>query len=304
MKLGFLTAILPEYSFEQVVDFASENGFACLEVACWPRGKAERRYAGVTHIDMDTLDDAMVAHIKDYTAKKNIFISAIGYYPNPLSGDPEQRAVSISHLKKCIVGAEKLGVGLVNTFIGRNVALSPEDNKVEFEEIWPDIIHFAEEHHVRIGIENCPMYFKTEWPNGTNLAYSPSFWRYMFDYIKSDSFGLNYDPSHLVWQRVDYIKPIYDFAGKLFHFHVKDVKFYPEKYNEGGIFAPPSDYQSPKLPGQGDINWGSVVSALNDVGYDGPLVLEIEDRAYEGSLEDKLESILVSRDYIRQFVRG
>ncbi len=304
MKLGFNTAIIPEYSFEQVIDFAADNGFACVEVACWPQGKAERRYAGVTHIDMDALDDAAVAHIRDYTAKKNVFISAIAYYPNTLSGEAEQREVAIRHLKKCIVGAEKLGVGEVNTFIGRNVALSPEANKAEFMSVWPELIAFAEEHKVRIGIENCPMYYKTEWPNGTNLACNPAFWRYMFDAIKSDYFGLNYDPSHFVLQQMDYIKPMYDFAGKIMHYHVKDIKFYRDKYNEVGLFAPTAEYHSPKLPGQGDVNWGSVISALNDIRYDGPVVLEIEDRAYEDCLEDKLESILLSRDYMRQFIRS
>ena len=223
MKLGFNTAIIPEYSFEQVIDFAADNGFACVEVACWPQGKAERRYAGVTHIDMDALDDAAVAHIRDYTAKKNVFISAIAYYPNTLSGEAEQREVAIRHLKKCIVGAEKLGVGEVNTFIGRNVALSPEANKAEFMSVWPELIAFAEEHKVRIGIENCPMYYKTEWPNGTNLACNPAFWRYMFDAIKSDYFGLNYDPSHFGYQGVDYVKFIRKFADRIFHAHMKDV---------------------------------------------------------------------------------
>lgn len=303
MKLGFNTAILPEYSFEQIIDFASENGFSCVEVACWPKGKAERRYAGVTHIDMDTLDDAKAEYIKDYTSKKNVFISAIAYYPNTLSGDAEQRTVAIRHLKKCIIGAEKLGVGLVNTFIGRNVERSPEENKAEFLEVWPGLIAFAEEHKVRIGIENCPMYYKTEWPNGTNLASNPAFWRYMFNEIQSEYFGLNYDPSHFVLQQMDYIKPMYDFADKIFHYHVKDIKFYHDKYNEVGLFAPTAEYHSPKLPGQGDTDWGAVISALNDINFSGPIVLEIEDRAYESCLQDKLDSIIISRDFMSQFIR-
>lgn len=303
MKLGFMSSILPEYSFEQVIDFASENGFACVELACWPFGKAERRYAGVTHIDMDSLDDDKVNYINDYCTKRNVSISGIGYYPNPLSDDLEQRKVAVEHIKKCIKGAAKLGVNQVNTFIGRNRLLSPEENKAEFEQVWPEIIAVAEEYDVKIGIENCPMYFKTEWPNGQNLACNCAFWRYMFDRIKSDHFGLNYDPSHFVWQRIDYVKPIYDFAGKMFHFHIKDAKFYPDRYAEVGIFAPPLDYHTPKLPGLGDIKWGSVIAALNDIGYEGAVVLEIEDRAYEKTLEDRLESILLSRDYMRQFIR-
>ena len=304
MKLGFLSSILPEFSFEEIIDFAAENGFACVELACWPSGKAERRYAGVTHIDMDSLDDGRAEYIRNYCKEKNIEISAIGYYPNPLAADPEQRTAAADHLKACIAGAEKLGVSEVNTFIGRNRLASAEENWKDFQAVWPDLVHYAEEHNVKIGIENCPMFFKTEWPNGDNLACSPAFWRKMFREIPSASFGLNYDPSHLVWQRMDYTKPILEFSEKLFHFHIKDAKFYQDKYDEVGIFAAPLEYHQPKLPGQGDIEWGKVFAALNDIKYKGCVVIEVEDRAFEDSLEDRLNSILLSRDFIRQYVRS
>ena len=303
MKLGFLSAIVPELSFEEVIDFASENGFECVELACWPQGKATRRYAGVTHIDMVSLDDSKVSYIRQYASKKGIEISAIGYYPNPLSGDPQERKVAIEHIKECIVGAKKLGVEVVDTFIGKDRLETPERNWEEFLEVWPDIIKLAEENGIKIGIENCPMYFRDEWPAGDNLAGSPRFWREMFKAIPSSSFGLDYDPSHLVWQRMDYIKPIYAFTNKIFHFHIKDAKFYPDKSDEAGIFASPLEYHVPKLPGLGDIEWGGVVSALNDIGYNGAAVIEIEDRAYEGSLEMRKKSILLSRDFMRQYIR-
>ena len=304
MKLGFLSSILPEYTFEQVIDFAADNGFACVELACWPAGKAERRYAGVTHIDMDSLDDARAEYIRNYCEKKNVQISGIGYYPNPLTEDLEQRAVFIDHIKACIKGAQKLGVPVVNTFVGRKRNADAEENWQEFLKVWPDLIQFAEEHGVKIGIENCPMFFKTEWPNGDNIACSPAFWRKMFAQIPSPNFGLNYDPSHLVWQRMNYTKPILDFRDRIFHFHIKDAIFYQDKYDEVGIFAAPLEYHQPKLPGQGDIEWGKVFAALNDAGYKGNVVIEVEDRAYEDTLEDRLESILLARDYIRQYIRS
>ena len=303
MKLGFLSSIVPELSFEEVIDFAADNGFACVELACWPYGKAARRYAGVTHIDVANLDDEKVAYIKKYTEDRNVTISGIGYYPNPLSSDPEVREVSITHIKECIKGAEKLGVPVVNTFIGKNRTATPEKNWEEFMSVWPDIIAFAEKHKVKIGIENCPMYFRDEWPSGDNLACSPAFWRKMFDAIKSENFGLNYDPSHLVWQRMNYVKPILDFKEKMFHIHIKDAKFYQEKYDEVGMFAPPLDYHAPKLPGQGDIHWSEVIAALNDIRYKGAVVIEVEDRAYEDTLQDRLDSILLSKAYMNQFVR-
>ncbi len=302
MKLGFLSAILPEYSFEQVVDFAAENGFACIEIAAWPKGKAERRYAGVTHLDMDALDSSQTSKVNDYIAKKGVIISGIGYYPNPLDSDNVQREVAITHIKKCISGASALGLKNVNTFIGKDPSRSVSDNMQEFKKVWPDIIKFAEDNGIRIGIENCPMYFKDEWPGGKNLASSPHIWREMFSEIDSDCFGLNYDPSHFIWQRMDYIKPIYEFADKIYHFHIKDSKFYQDKYDEVGVFAAPLEYHSPKLPGLGDIDWSRVISALNDIRYKGCAVIEVEDRAFEDTLADRLKSILISKSFMNQYM--
>lgn len=303
MKLGFVSAILPEYSFEQLITFASENGFECVEVCCWPLGKAERRYAGVTHIDVAKLTKEKASEINSFLKEKNMEISALGYYPNPLDPDLEQRAVFVEHIKKCIKAANVLGVGKVNTFIGKDPLKPIAENFAEFKKVWPEIIKCAEENNVQVCIENCPMYFKDEWPGGKNLACSPKIWREMFAEINSPNFGLNYDPSHLVWQRMDYIKPMYDFKDKLFHFHIKDAKFYQDKFDEVGIFAAPLDYHQPKLPGLGDIDWGKTISALIDTGYKGCAVIEVEDRAFEETLEDRLKSILLSRDFMRQYVR-
>ena len=304
MKLGFLSAILDEFTFEQVIDFASANGFAYVELACWPIEKATRRYAGVSHIDMSTLDDEKVKYIKRYLAERNVEISGIGYYPNPLSEDPAVAKKAIDHIKACIVGAEKLGVNLVNTFIGRNRPLSPEEHWKLFDKVWPDIIKFAEEHNVKVCIEGCPMFFATEWPNGDNLGCNVAAWREMFARIPSKNFGLNYDPSHHVWQQTDPIKPIWEFKDRIFHFHVKDAKFYKDKFDDVGPFANPLAYHSPKLPGQGDLDWGKIVSAMNDIRYNGPMILEIEDKAYEDTLENKINAILLSRDFMRQYIRN
>jgi sugar phosphate isomerase/epimerase len=302
MKLGFMSAILPEYSFKQVVDFAADNGMKCVEVMCWPKGRAERRYAGVTHIDAGELTPEKAAEINEYIDKKGITISALGYYPNPLDADLKQRAVYIEHIKKCIKAANMLGLGNFNTFIGKDPLRPVSENMQEFERVWPDIVKFAEDNGVKIGIENCPMYFKDEWPGGKNLAASPKIWRDMFSAIDSAYFGLNYDPSHLVWQRMDYIAPIYEFRDKMFHFHIKDAKLYPDKYNDVGIFAAPLDYHAPKLPGLGDIDWGKTISALTDIRYNGCAVIEVEDRAFEDTLQSRLDSIILSKNYISQYI--
>ena len=303
MKLGFVSAILGDLSFEEMIDFAAENGFECVEVACWPKGKAERRYAGVTHINADEVDEAKAAYINDYCAKRGVEISALAYYPNTMDPDLEKRAVYIEHLKKLIKAAKLLGIGTVNTFIGRDPKKNVDENIEIFKEVWPPIIAFAEENGIRIGIENCPMLFTNdEWPGGQNLMTTPAIWRRLFEIIPSRNFGLNYDPSHFVWQQIDYIRPIYEFKDRIFHVHYKDIKIYPEKLADVGIMATPLQYMSPKLPGLGDVDWGKYVSALTDIGYDGCTCIEVEDKAFEGSLDAVKKSLRLSRDYMRQFV--
>lgn len=303
LDLGFVSAILAEKSFEEVVDFASTNGFKCVEMMCWPVGKAERRYAGVTHINVDETDNKKAAKIKSVLQKNNIYISGLGYYPNPLEADESQAEFYREHIKKVIRTAATLDIPVVNTFIGRDPKKSVEENLEKFAEVWPEIVKVAEENNVKIGIENCPMIFtRDEWPGGKNLASTPVIWRKIFEIIPSPAFGLNYDPSHLVWMQMDEVKPIFDFKNKLFHIHLKDVKVYPDKLNEVGIMAYPLDFHSPKIPGLGDVDWSSFFSALTSVKYRGPVCIEVEDRAYEDSEEDVKSAILTSRNYLKQFL--
>lgn len=303
MKLGLVSAILDGWNFEEMIDTVSGMGFQCVEVACWPQGKAERRYAGVSHINVAELSDEKAAYILDYCRKKNVEISSLAFYPNTMDADPEKRQHNIAHLKRVIDASAKLGVNLVTTFIGRDQSKTVEENIELFRQLWPDIIRYAEERKVRIGIENCPMLFgRDQWPGGQNLMTTPAIWRKLFAIIDSPYFGLNYDPSHFIWQQMDYIKPLYEFRDKIFHVHFKDIKLYPDKLNDCGIMAYPLDYMSPKLPGYGDVNWGKYVSALTDIGYDGYACIEVEDKAFESSREKILDSVRISKRYMDQFV--
>lgn len=303
MNLGFVSAIFADQSFEEVFDFASENDFSCVEVMCWPKGKAERRYAGITHIDVGELDKENIDYIKNYVKQKGVEIASLGYYPNPLDPDRGKGEFYVEHIKKVIKTANKLGLENVNTFVGRDKTKNVEENFKLFKEVWRPIVKYAEEYNVKIGIENCPMIFTyDEWPGGNNLASTPAIWRRMFEEIPSENFGLNYDPSHFVWMQMDYIKPIYEFRDKMFHVHIKDVKVLKDKLDEVGIFATPLEFHSPKLPGLGDVNWSKFISALTDVGYKGAVCIEVEDRAFEDSLEDKKRSLILSKRYMNQFV--
>ncbi|NPD74013.1 MULTISPECIES: sugar phosphate isomerase/epimerase [unclassified Oceanispirochaeta] len=303
IELGFASAIVPDLNFDAVIDKASEIGYSCVEVMCWPKGKAERRYAGISHIDMDTLNDEEISRIQEKCRAKGVSISALGYYPNPLDPDMDAAEQAVDHIKSVIRGSARLGIGKVNTFVGRDWTKSVEDNWPRFLSTWKDIISVAEEFKVQVGIENCPMFFTDdEWPGGKNLATTPVIWERMFNDIPSDYFGLNYDPSHFVWQQMDHEAPLRDFSEKIFHVHAKDVRVDRHSLNRVGIMANPLEYHTPKLPGAGEINWGRFFSILGDTGYDGPVCVEVEDRVFEGSDAARIKSLELSYRYLKNFI--
>lgn len=304
MKMGLLTAILEGTTFEEAVDFAAENNLECLEVACWPNaGGAKRRYAGVCHIDAEALTSDKAKEILAYCESKGVSISSLGYYPNTMDPDVEKRKTYVDHIHALIDASHLLGVNMVTTFLGRDPQKTVEENLDLVKEIWSPILAHAEEKGVKIAIENCPMWFtKDEWPGGQNLMTSPANWRKIFAILDSPNLGINYDPSHFVWQQIDYIKPIYEFRDKIFHVHYKDIKIFQDKLADVGVMAYPLEYMSPKLPGLGDVDWGKYVSALSDIQYDGYSVIEVEDKAFEGSLDDAKRAVKLSARYLRNFV--
>lgn len=303
MKLGFVSAILPDLPLEEVIQFASETGYSCVELMCWPKGRAERRYAGVTHVDVAGFKSADAQKIRGILKDAAVSISSLGYYPNYLTPKADEARAVTAHFKKVIAAAALLGVGQVTTFIERDWTKSVEENWRRFRKVWVPLVKFAEDHDVRIGIENCPMLFTNdEWPGGKNLAHSPRIWRRMFEEIPSKHFGLNYDPSHMIWQHMDYIKPLWEFKERIFHVHAKDVRLDRDRLDDVGILATPLQYHSPKLPGLGEVDWGRFCSVLGETGYDGPVCVEVEDRAYEGSLETRKAALRQSARFLRQFI--
>jgi sugar phosphate isomerase/epimerase len=304
MKMGFLSGILGNRSFEEVIDFASAHGFSCVELACWPSSKAGRRYSGISHFDVFDLSDERINQIKEYSHKKQVEISSLAYYPNTMDGDVEKRRYAIEHLMQVMRISKKLDVNMVTTFIGRDQNLSVEENLENLNAVWDPIIRFAEELQIKIGIENCPMLFRREqWPGGQNLMTTPAIWRKVFEKLPSKNLGLNFDPSHFALQMMDYVRPLYEFRDKIFHLHFKDIKIYRDKLNDVGTMAYPHDYMTFKLPGLGDIDWGKFVSAITDIAYDGCACIEVEDPAFEGSDEKKVrDSLILSKRYLEQFV--
>jgi len=298
MEIGFQTAILPDQTLEEVLAFAAQEGFDCIEAVCWPRQATDqRRYAGVTHIDVSDFSDEDAREVNELCRKYGVALSGLGYYPNPLTPDPEERRVYVEHIGKVISAAAKLGVEVVNTFVGRDPGRAVEEQWDDFEEVWKPLVEQAEREGVKIGIENCPMLFTLdEWPGGKNLAISPSVWREMFERIPSPNFGLNFDPSHLIWQGIDIERAIHEFGDRFVHIHAKDERVDREKLHEVGIMG--LGWHVPKIPGLGDIDWDVFYRALKAVGWDGPVVIEVEDRAFEDSLEGRHDALRAAKEYL------
>ena len=303
MKLGFVSAILPELSLDEVLAFGAAEGFSCVEIMSWPFGKAERKYAGVTHVDVADFTQAMADDVNALCAKHGVSITALGYYPNVLDANTQATAAQIEHLKKVTVATQKLGLNTTTSFIGRDWTKSVDDNWPRFLEVWRPLIKFAEDHGVRIAIENCPMLFtKDEWPGGKNLLTTPAIWRRAFNDIPSANFGLNFDPSHFALQFMEPASALHEFKDKLFHLHAKDVKISRERLNQVGVFAHPLEWHQPRIPGYGEIDWAAFMSTLMETGYDGPVCIEVEDDTFGKTLEGRKLALRVARNVLAPFI--
>jgi len=304
MKLGILTAPFPDAPLAEVAHWASTSGFEALEIACWPKSSgATRRYAGTSHIDVATISASQAKQIAADLAEMGLSISALGYYPNPLHPDPRHRQAVIDHLKKVIGAAGRMGVSVVNTFCGGDATKHIDDNWQEALKVWPDIIAHARDNGVKLAFENCPMIFSyDEWPGGHNIAYSPYIWRRILE-TWDGAIGMNYDPSHLVLQMIDQARFIREFGPHMLHVHAKDLMIDKDGLYERGILSAGMGWQIPRMPGLGEVDWNVVFSGLYRAGYDGPVIIEHEDRKFEGSDEAIKRGFLLARDVLRPFVK-
>lgn len=304
MKLGILTAPFPDFTLEEVVWWTSAANLEALEVACWPAAGGEaRRYAGTCHIDVDTLDTARASDILAMLRREKIAISGLGYYPNPLHADAAVREAALAHLKKVITAARLLSVPVVNTFMGGDRALNVEENWQRATEIFPDIVAHARDNGVTLAFENCPMIFShDEWPGGHNIAYSPKIWRRIFETWGEDV-GMNFDPSHLVWQMIDQTRFLKEFGSRIVHAHAKDVMIDRDGLYENGVMSVGMGWQVPRMPGLGDVDWPGFFSGLYRAGYDGPIIIEHEDRTFEGDVEAIQRGFRLARDVLAPYIK-
>jgi len=303
MKLGLLTAPFPDTPLEEIADWAAANGFESLEICCWPKSEgAARRYAGICHIDVDGFTQEQADDVNAMLASKGLTVSGLGYYPNPLHPDADHRELVQGHIKKVISAAAKMGVPVVNTFIGADGAKTQDENWEDAKREWPHIVDHAKSEGVKIAIENCPMIFShDEWPSGHNVAHSPRIWRQMFEEF-GETVGMNLDPSHLIWQMIDIERVIAEFGDRIYHVHAKDLEVDEDGLYEHGILSAGIGWQVPRLPGLGDVDWRAFMSAMYRSGYTGDITVEHEDRQFEDTDELIKSGFLIARDVLRPFI--
>ena len=304
MQLGILTAPFPDTPLMQVADWAAGAGFQSLEIACWPsRGAETRRYAGTAHLPIEDMTATRAADIIGELAAKGLSVSGLGYYPNPLHADAAHRDTVIAHLKRVITAAGLMGIRVVNTFVGGDRTLTVDQNWARATDIFAPIIAHARASGVILAFENCPMIFShDEWPGGHNIAYAPRIWRRIFD-AWGDAVGMNYDPSHLVWQMIDAPRFVREFGARIVHVHAKDLMIDRDALYDHGIMSPGIGWQIPRMPGLGEVDWPGFFAGLYRAGYDGPIIIEHEDRNFEGSDDRIKRGFALARDVLRPFVK-
>lgn len=305
MYLGFLTVCLGNIPLREKAEWAAKNGFKALEVACWPQDN-DRDYSSCD-IDVDKLTKAEAEEIKSYIKALGLTITSLAYYDNNLHRSPQKRAFVNNHVKKCVDAAVLLGVPSVGTFTGRNIDKSIKDNFTEFEKVFKDLVGYAENKGIKLIIENCPMEgWQLPGQPGT-ISFTPELWREMFKRVPNENFGLNYDPSHLRFQLIDYIAPIAEFKDRIFHVHAKDSEVFEDKLAAYGVFNKLLDgegtgYWQFRMPGMGQVDFPAFIKALKDNGYDGVMSIEHEDPLYEGSEAKVKEGLILGRKFLEKLI--
>jgi sugar phosphate isomerase/epimerase len=261
MQIGLLTGPFKDVEFEEMAAWASDQGFDALEVACGP---------GNRHVDLSRLTPAKIKTWARIREEYFIDYSSFAYYANVAEADSRKRAAVLAGVEKTIDLAAKLKVRVVCTLAG---SAAPGKSKSETirELAAPSLrrlAKYARKKGVCLALEN---YF------ATNLQHL-DLWRELFELVPDDNLGLNFDPSHLVWQGIDYLAAVEEFGSRIFHTHAKDTEIREDRLRRVGCIG--SGWWRYVIPGYGRVAWGEYVGALRRVGYDGVLSIEHEDSAF------------------------
>ena len=307
MKIGFLTACLPKIELEDLLQWASSQGFQTLELAAWPV-KSSRDYQA-RQIDASNFTSDEAKRINELFESHNMSISSLAYYDNNLHPNLKKRKSFHDHLKKVIDTASLLDVNLVGTFVGGRPDKTPAENIKEIGKVFRPLVKYAENKGVKLMIENCPMDNWVKFGIPGNYAYSPELWEALFNEVQSKNFGLNLDPSHLYWLGIDYIKATKEFSSKIFHAHAKDTEILNDGRYRYGILSHQinsnpwkSGWWRYRIPGLGEIDWMKFISTLQENGYDNVISIEHEDPVWEGSENKVKDGLKLGLKHLSRFV--
>ena len=278
MEIGFMTWMFRESSLEEILAWASENRMLSLQLDGCPE-------------DIGEVKGILGRH-------QDVHVHVLGRSQNYLVGDASEREQRAVVLRRDIEVAADLGIGVVNIFAGRDPYKSVEDNLPIFEEVFTPLVETAERYGVRLAMENCAQ--RNWWPAGGNLASTPENWRKLFELIPSPALGLTFDPSHFVWQGLDYLKAIREFGSRIYYVHAKDTEILQDQLVDKGIYG--EGWWRYRLPGWGRIDWGAFFTALMEIGYDGPVGIEMEDPLWNQDDSRLKQGILKARDFLQPFV--
>lgn len=266
MEVGFLTACMGKRPLEDVVAFAGKAGFAALEVT-------------VGHLPADrALRET--SQVKDLFARHSVGISSLAAYGNLLDGDEAKRQAAIAGFKKNIDAAAALGIPVVCTLAGMPLQGKSKEQTVaeDFKAVFTPIAAYAEDKGIKIAFEN---WYPT-------LLQHFDLWDAVLAAVPSPAIGFNYDPSHLIWQGIDYLAGVERYKGRIFHTHAKDTEMKGEVLARRGCLA--GGWWRYVIPGYGSVEWGKYIGRLRQSGYNGVLSIEHEDGAFspEAGLEKGL----------------
>lgn len=299
MHIGFLTNCLRHRTLPEIIAWAGANDFSSLELACWPHEKnTVDPSLDVTYFNQQNADE-----LNALARQQNITFTCLTYCPNTLDRDPARRAANVQYLYRVMDAAQMLGVKTICTFVGRDETKTQAQNFDEMVRVFTPLLDYAAARNVRIAIENCPMPgWQFEGLPG-NLAYAPLIWDELFARLPHANFGLNLDPSHLVWLGVNYYDVVPKYAPRIFHTHAKDTQIYADKRAYNSILnSGDHTWWIYRLPGKGEVDWTRWANVLRANGYDGVLSIEHEDPDYAHTEELVKEGLLIGKKNLTEAI--
>ena len=286
MKIGYLTDLTGD-----VLEFMGRTGLREVELMC-DRGM---------NFDPEQMTNRELAALRDRMEENGVHLGSMAWFvTNHLEPEKGQQEANIRYLRRMIETAKMFGTNIISIGTQHHPSMEIKGHMEEaldlYEANFAKYAHIAQEEGIRLCIENCPEF--------GNLAYSPEAIEQMFQRVPSRAIGLEYDPSHLVWQGIDPIRFLRHFGDRVYTVHAKDTEFM-----EGNLFrygvsgkmlgeATEQDlYWRYRLPGLGVIDWKKLFDCLYELRFDGTVFIENEDPVFLGSPMPSEDPLVIAKRY-------